>query len=97
MIAFSITCTICLSQGTIVRVRASSTATFATCCSGDVAAVVIDPDVVEQARAGAPGAQPLQFVAECDDALAHALGRVFLDVLEHERYSRRRRSGRLSS
>ena len=34
MMAFSMTWTICFSHGTTVSVRESSTATFATCCSG---------------------------------------------------------------
>src|SRR5690606_442595 len=61
----------------------------------DLAAVRADPDRVDQAGGGAPGADLDEVVAQGLDALGHACLRVLLDFVDHRRVSWWSRIGRL--
>ena len=85
MIAFSITCTMVFSQGVTVSVRAVLERDVRDLVERHFVAVVLDPDVLQQARVRAASAQLLQLVLQRRDALVHALVGVFLDVFQHGR------------
>src|SRR5690606_13287186 len=54
---------------------------------GHFAAVIIDPNVLEETGVRAAGTQLLQLVAQCAHALLHALCGVLFDVFQHGSYA----------